>query len=403
MKILVVDDDASTQFLLRSRLTSWGYEVDTAADGASAWSLLQANRFDLVISDWNMPQMDGLALCRLIRQRPDCLYRYVILCTGNNQKSDFFVGMEAGADDFITKPIDAAELRVRVHAAERILRLQLNLEGQNRTLKRLNDELSGAYRTIQRDLQAAAAMQRRLLPVRREIKHRVRLDWLVIPSSFLAGDMLNYFVVADRYLVFYVLDVSGHGTPAALLSITLNRALLPDSSSPVLQTGPDGKWEPAPPTIVVEELNRKFQASDDEYFTMVYGVLDIETGNLRFCQAGHPPPIVLRRSGPEPETLVLGTGGFPVGMWPKAEYEENCFDLQPGDRLIVYSDGVTECRNPEGDAYSQERLEATLLGGAQGSLEDLMRLIEDDLTNWRSGAEFSDDLSMILLEVPASE
>ena len=129
MRILVVDDDAATRFLFTSRLGSWGNQVTPAANGREAWELLTRNHFDLVISDWNMPEIDGLELCRLIRNSVDAPYRYVILCTAKDQRADFITGMEAGADDFMVKPVDTGELRARLRAAERILELQAGLGG----------------------------------------------------------------------------------------------------------------------------------------------------------------------------------------------------------------------------------------------------------------------------------
>jgi sigma-B regulation protein RsbU (phosphoserine phosphatase) len=391
----VVDDEASGRFLLTSRLTSWGHEVVTAANGGAAWTASNESHFDLIISDWNMPEMDGLALCRLIRQHPQPFYRYIILCTGNSQKSDFIQGMEAGADDFVVKPIDFAELRVRVRAAERILTLQTELAGQNESLKTLNQQLDGAYQSIRRDLQAAAAMQLRLLPKRVEVHNGITLDWLMIPSSFLAGDMLNYFMADGRYLIFYLLDVSGHGVPAALLSVTLNRVLLPEPGSPILRASESGTRSIASPVEVVSELNRRFQTDEDRYFTIVYGVFDTETKEARFCQAGHPTPLHITSGG---VIHTIGRPGFPVGLWPGMDYEEVSVRLAPGDRLVIYSDGITECRNPEGVSYSELNLNKILGTAHFISTSDLVTAVQDDIRKWHGASEFTDDVSLLVLE-----
>jgi phosphoserine phosphatase RsbU/P len=396
VRILVVDDEAPGRFLLNSMLTNWGHEVVAVASGAAAWSASNESHFDLIISDWNMPGMDGLALCRLIRQNPQPFYRYLILCTGNNQKSDFLQGMEAGADDFVVKPIDFAELRVRIRAAERILTLQKELAGQNDSLKTLNQQLEGAYQGIQRDLQAAAAMQLRLLPKKIELFKGVTLDWLMIPSSFLAGDMLNYFMVDDRHLVFYLLDVSGHGVPAALLSVTLNRVLLPELGSPILPAvGPGTPVKIASPAEVVTELNRRFQADDDQYFTIVFGIFDTETRQVKFCTAGHPTPLHMDAQG---KISAAGEPGFPVGLWPGMDYEETSVSLSKGDRLVIYSDGITECRNPDGVSYSEANLEKILRKKSSDATSGLVAGVQEDVREWRGASEFTDDVSLLVLE-----
>ncbi|HEX4809111.1 MAG TPA: SpoIIE family protein phosphatase [Bryobacteraceae bacterium] len=396
MNVLIVDDSSAVQLLLLARLRSWGHTATLASDGVDGWEKVRLATYDLVISDWDMPKMDGLELCRRIRHHSFAQYVYVILCTAKDQKSDIITGMEAGADDFITKPIDFAELRVRVSAAQRLMNLQSELASQNQNLRKLNSELMEAYNRIERDLEAAAATQIRLLPKIYDLHPRVRLDWLFMPCRFLAGDMLNYFMADDRHLVFYHLDVSGHGIPAALLSVTLSKTLIPLPGSPSIRSNSlDGRLELVSPPDVMAELNSRFQAEDDTYFTMIYGILDVFTRELRFCQAGHPAPVLIRRhSAP----AVLGKGGFPVGMVPGMTYEEVRLEMQAGDRLILYSDGLSECENAAGIRYEQERLMEMLDQNRDGSLEALMNGIREALGAWRGQAEFADDVSVLAFE-----
>src|SRR5919201_6551063 len=135
MKVLIAEDEAISRRLLQSYLERWGHEVGVAQNGSEAWQLFQAGEFPIVISDWMMPEMDGLELIRRIRacQRPG--YVYAILLTSRSQKEDLVEGMEAGADDFLTKPLDRDELRVRLRAAERVVRLEGSLAEQNRALR----------------------------------------------------------------------------------------------------------------------------------------------------------------------------------------------------------------------------------------------------------------------------
>lgn len=124
MKILIAEDDPVSRRLLESYLTRWGHEVAVTEDGAEAWRAFEAQHFPIVISDWVMPEVDGLELIRRVRSHPRPGYVYTILLTAKSQKEDIVQGMESGADDFVTKPFDRDELRVRLRAGERILRLE---------------------------------------------------------------------------------------------------------------------------------------------------------------------------------------------------------------------------------------------------------------------------------------
>lgn len=396
MNVLIVDGSSAEALLLAGKLRNWGHTATVASNGLDGWEKVRNAVYDLVISDWGPPEMDGLELCRLIRGHKFPRNIYIILCAGKDQRPDLISGIEAGADDFITKPVDFAELRVRMVAAQRVMQLQEELAGQSQSLRKLNQELAEAHGRMERDLEAAAATQIRLLPKLYDVHPRVRLDWLFIPSRFLAGDTLDYFMADDRHLVFYQLDVSGHGIAAALLSITLSRILVPLEGSPSMRVSPvDGQLELAPPKEVVAELNARFQGEDEMYFTILYGILNVFTRELRFCQAGHPGPVLMRRQGPP---VVLGLGGFPVGLIEGMTYDEKVVQLEAGDRLIVYSNGLSECENTVSIRYEQHRLTEMLHQNRGGSLEALMNGVREALGTWRGQAEFADDVLVLALE-----
>jgi two-component system, NtrC family, sensor kinase len=135
MKVLIAEDDPVSRRLLQAQLERWGHEVTAAADGEEAWRLFEAGRFFLVVSDWMMPEIDGPELVRRIRACPRPGYVYIILLTARSRKEDVVQGMEAGANDFVTKPFDREELRVRIRAGERIVQLEHSLAQQNQALR----------------------------------------------------------------------------------------------------------------------------------------------------------------------------------------------------------------------------------------------------------------------------
>jgi sigma-B regulation protein RsbU (phosphoserine phosphatase) len=399
MRILVVDDEPTVLRIIAAMLGRWNYEVILAGDGMEAWEILQRQDIRLIISDWMMPRLTGLELCRRVRAAGASHYVYLILLTGREDKLSLIEGMDAGADDFLVKPVYREELRVRIRAGERILRLEQQLDEHNQRLNEINRSLSEAYQTLRHDLESAAAMQKALLPPPARLPG-VAVDWLFQPSSYVAGDMFDYFTVNERVLSFYQLDVAGHGVPSALLSFTLNRFLSQGAGEPgpnrVQEQGQDA--ERFSPPRVVSELNRRFQSNIDPlmYFTMIYGNLDLASGRVTLTQAGHPSPLWLRRA--RHRTERVGGGGFPVGMLPEVEYEAIDFELAEGDRLFVYSDGVTECENPAGEAFSERRLRRLLEDTAELPARAVTEQVGLALRDWKGDDQHRDDITLLVLE-----
>jgi sigma-B regulation protein RsbU (phosphoserine phosphatase) len=399
VKILLVDDDPVARRIHTILLRTQGHEVIEAADGELAWRLVQESQVSFVVSDWMMPNLAGVDLCRRIRAASLNRYVYVILCTSRGAKSDLIEGMDAGADDFLVKPVGPEELRVKVRAGERVLSLQQGLADKNAELARINRQLQFSHKLIEDDLKAAAWMQQRLLPPPALEAHGLRCQWRLEPSGYVAGDIFNFFAMDEQEVGFYLLDVSGHGVPAAMLSVTLSMILTPDATrgSPLKRFNRATQLsEILSPGDAIRELNRRFQSKDDRYFTMIYGLFDTRTSMLRVAQAGHPGPILIRTDG-QPE--ILGTGGMPVGLWPEIDFD--CFEVRvnTGDRLLLYSDGVTECIDEKGEAFGENRLLGYLTDRASEPLNQLLGGLLQEIRNWRNSAEFGDDISLLAIEM----
>ena len=285
MNILVADDERVTRHMLKSFLTEWGMDVTTASDGREAWDIFRAGDFQLVLSDWNMPRMDGLELVQKIRNDPGTQYSYLILLTSRSEKADLINGLDAGADDFLSKPFDRNELRARLRAGERIIGLQRELEEKNQRLALANHRM-------QKDLGAAARLQQSLLPDSMPDSGPARFAWSFRPCEKLAGDNLNVFPLDEDHIGFYVADVSGHGVAAALLSVTISQLLSPQRSAHGLLVQPDkedaSRTQVSSPLDVIEELNRRFpmEEFDGNFFSIVYGVLDKRSCEFRYVSAG---------------------------------------------------------------------------------------------------------------------
>jgi sigma-B regulation protein RsbU (phosphoserine phosphatase) len=397
-KILLADDDPVARAMPATFLRKWGYEVIEVPDGQQALEVWSREPIGLLISDWVMPKLSGVELCRTIREMKSDRYTYLILCTSKGEKADLIEGMEAGADDFLVKPISQEEMRVRVRAGERVLDLERGLADRNRDLNKINGHLQKAYEEIKGNLKAASWMQMNLLPQTSQTTLNIKSEWRFRPTSYVAGDILNVFRLDDHCVGFYLLDVSGHGVPAAMLSVTLSMVLRPDSThgSPIkLRNSRTGRFDVVPSADVVGALNQSFQGRDDQYFTIVYGLINCLTGELSLTQAGHPSPILIQRGK---ELTVLGDGGPPVGLLPHSEYDTIYSTLRTGDRLMLYSDGVIECANRHGDLFGETRLLEYLSAARAEPLPQMLAGLELEMERWRGQSEFDDDVSLLALE-----
>ena len=396
MRILIVDDNQTIVLLLSSLLKKWGHEVVVAENGELAWQLLQHDKIQFVISDWMMPCMDGATLCRKIRGAGFQDYVYFIMITAIGKKGGIVEGMEAGADDYLSKPFDSEELRVRINAGCRLLHLESELLNRNK-------HLAVAYKLLSRDLEAAAIVQRNLLPDRAATFGHAQFDWLFVPTSFVAGDILDYFRIMDHHVAFYQLDVSGHGVPSAMLSVTLSKFLQPelvvvDQSTKFSEKSLTG-LSLFPPEKTVSELNTSFLSgvNGDFYFTMVYAILNLKTGELTFCQAGHPNPIFMPEGG---AARLVGGGGFPVGLLPEAEYESCSIVMGNKDRFFLYSDGMVDCECAiDGEIFGEERLIKFIEDSRLSPVTDLNAALKSVLIAWRGGETFEDDISFLAVEL----
>ncbi|MFS2223898.1 PP2C family protein-serine/threonine phosphatase [Pantoea sp. B65] len=404
--VLIVDDSQSYRFLMASMLAKSGFDVREAEDGQQALQLIHQHQIHIVISDWEMPVMDGLALCQTIRSTDFGHYIYLILVTARQSIEDMVIGMESGADDFLSKPVNQSQLRARLHAAERVLSLESTLAARN-------EKLTYAYQQIEADMQAAAKLQHSVLPPHNLDLAGFQADWMFLPSAYVSGDLLNYFPLDDRHIAFFSLDVAGHGVSAAMHSLAVAREFLTGRISSHLLRAPqdDGTLFPVAPHRVVSELNKRFCLDNDEifsYFTLIYGVIESATGKGVLCQAGHPTPFIVRADG---ELTVVGDGGMPVGLLVDADYQDSDFILTGGDRLYLYSDGISECENHLQLLYGEQRLQRLLCEQRRLTKSQLFELLEEALNQWRCQVPetlrhggghkpslFADDISLMVIE-----
>lgn len=454
---LIAEDSRIQAKILESRLQQAGYTVHVGADGAAALELARQHKPDVIISDIEMPRMTGYEFCRAVKQDPALSDVPVILLSTLADSVDIIKGLDAGADNYVTKPYDPNYLLARVDALLKTPvddaapgdELAVTLAGQtfrvksgrrqvlnllvstfenavekNRELHRLNEQLTLAKEKLQQwnteletlngkldaanermshDLQAAARVQQSLLPNEDLQCPGVEFAWKYTPCNELAGDFLNFFRLDDRHLALFVVDVSGHGAASALLAVAVGRLLTPHASESSLLVRPDpetGGVRITPPAEVARELNRRFpmESQNNLYFTMTYGVLDTHTHELRYVVAGHPPAVLVATDAPP---RFLPGDGFAVGMIDGIDYDEHRLQLRPTDRLYLYSDGVPEAMNANLEQFTNERMLSELTTGRVAALPQSVEALFGAVWEWCVPNGPLDDVSILGLSLAA--
>jgi len=397
--VLVVDDSRMQRRILSASLRRWGYRVAEAGSGEEALALCARERVDLVVSDWMMGGMTGIAFCRAFRALPREAYGYFILLTTKSEAGEIAAGLDAGADDFLTKPVNADELRARIVAGERILQMQRELKEQNRLLSATLAELRSVYAALDRDLIEARKLQQSLVRERHRSFGNAALSLLLQPSGQVGGDLVGYLQFSPRRVAFFSIDVSGHGVASAMMAARLAGML--SSATPegnvAMVFGASGTVDPWPPEMVASRLNRLLLeiVQVDQYLTCVYAETDLGSGRLSLVQAGHPSPILLRADG---RLERLGNGGMPVGLMPAARFERIETRLRPGDRLLVMSDGWTECDAPDGSQLGEDGLDALVARNADLRGPALLDRLLWEIERHADSDRFGDDVSAVLYE-----
>ena len=403
-RVLVVDDSRLQRKILCSSVKRWGFEVHEAESGEEALKVAAEIQPDLVLSDWMMPGMNGLEFCNAFRAQSGERYGYFILLTSKSEKNEVAMGLEAGADDFLTKPVDANELRARIAAGERILVMQRELTRKNELISETLGELQRVYDSLDSDLLEAKKLQQSLIRERNKSFDTGDVSLMLRSSGHVGGDLVGFFAAGPGHLGLFSIDVSGHGISSALMTARLAgylSAAAPDQNV-ALQRLDDGTYAFLPPEDVIETLNDLVldEMETEHYFTLLLADVDLTNGHVRMAQAGHPHPAVQRKDGTIEQD---GPGGFPVGLMSGISFTQFETQLEPGDRLLLLSDGVTECPNAHGDMVEESGVEDMMRDLADVSGPAFFEAMLWKLAEFAGAQSFPDDVSGILFEYHGAE
>jgi phosphoserine phosphatase RsbU/P len=398
-RVMIVDDSRVQRKILSTQLSRAGYQVIEAASVEEALPLCADAAPDIVISDWVMPGLSGLDFCQALRAQKHENYIYFILLTSKTESAEIAHGLDGGADDFLTKPVTGDELRARISAGERIIRMEREVIEKNRLLTDTLTELRAINDSVNRDLMEARKLQQSLIRESFRDFGQAQVSLMLRPSGHIGGDLVGFFAIDAARFGVYSLDVSGHGITSALMTARLAGYLSGGSPEQniALVPAPGGGFDGRDPAEIADRLNRVLlsEMGTESYFTLAYAEVDMVSGRARLVQAGHPHPAVQRADG---RIEYLGEGGLPIGLFPEAVYRSFETTLACGDRLFLMSDGVTEIEDERGEQLAEEGL-AKLMATLHSKKGPMFLDALLDRLEQLGASEFDDDVSGALIEM----
>ena len=375
-EILIVDDDALSRKILAQVLTSAGYNCQVCGDGSGALEIIHAKPPSLLLLDFDMPGANGAEVLRQLRsdQHPAVAQVPTIMLTGHGSEESEVSCLQAGADDFVTKPVNAAVLRARIET-------QLRLRSMRRQLERQNDELEHWRRDLERDLAAARLTQQSLIPQKPFAVPGWEVATFYRPVIQVGGDIYGWLRMKDGRILFWIADGSGHGAAAALLT-TLAKLLFHH-----------GSVEHDAPARVMEAVDNDFRSifGGRSFMTAMCVALNHTTGSAQVVGAGHPPLLIGRNNG---ATDSIASVAPPLGLVERPKFVETALHFEPGDAFLLYTDGLFGSSTNQHRRLTPKQLESMLDHSAPTAEALLKRILARAAPN---GAEnsLSDDLTAL--------
>ena len=364
MRILIADDDSITRRLLETILTKWSYQVVIAQDGDEAWQILQGEGAPkLAILDWMMPGLDGVEICRRARQRIDAPYVYIMLLTSKVRKEDLIEGMDAGADDYLTKPFNRHELEVRLRAGLRILDLQEALMASAEELALVRAQETEMGGRIRQTLLTGD------LPV---LQSGLELAALSEEGTQLEGDFYDFFPHNDHVLDIVMGDVLGQGLPAALIAAATKNYFL-RTLHRAASTAEGALFTPAQIVTQVHDAVAGQFLGQKNFETLCFARFDSQARRMDYVDCGYSPTVHFEKA--TGKCRMLRGDNMPLGFGQQEIYRQLSLAFAPGDQFLFHSDGVTEALSESGEPFGADRLSALVQQNGALSSEELITTI----------------------------
>src|SRR5262247_855686 len=379
-RILVVDDNDDNRYTLTLYLDLEGYtNVETAHDGEEAIARLKAAGFDLVLLDVMMPKVDGYQVLSWLKDQTLLRDLPVIMISALNEMNSVVRCIELGAVDYLLKPFNPVLLKARL--------------GSTLEKKRLRDQVDAHLARLEEELEAARRLQMAMVPQSfpaPSADFPIDLYASMEPAREVGGDLYDFFITEDGMLCFLVGDVSGKGMPAALF-MARTKSLIRIATE--LMRSRQGAS--ARPADIIARVNRELCQNNGDlmFVTLFFAMLGPKSGELEFCNAGHNAPY--RLNGQRLE-VIEGAKGIILGVRPDAVYTTGRTSLAPGEGIYVFTDGITEAANEQGELFAEARLEAVLRAAAGCSTAaEIVTSVAQAVRGFVGSALPSDDITML--------
>ena len=383
VKILSVDDEMDLELLLtqyfRRKIRKGEYEFVFAHNGLEALTMMVKHPdIEIILSDINMPEMDGLTLLAKINEMRNPALK-VIMVSAYGDMGNIRQAMNSGAFDFATKPIDLDDLSLTIEKAIEQINFVHKTQQEHSQLESLKGDLAIAGEIQQ-------AILPRVFPPFPEDSDKLDIAASMTPAKDVGGDFYDFFRIDDDRLGFVIADVSGKGIPAAIF-MAVSRTL-------IRATGIRG----SDPAECIAYSNKLLAEESVEcmFVTVFYAIMNIKTGLVTYCNAGHNPPYLLKHDG---KVLELPMSQDPmVGAIEGIEYHTHQLQIDRGDSLVLFTDGVNEAMNKDNEQFGDNRLTAVLEKVCQSNCQQVIDAIKDAVTAFVNGAEPSDDITILSLK-----
>jgi sigma-B regulation protein RsbU (phosphoserine phosphatase) len=383
VKILSVDDETDLEALLtqyfRRKIRKGEYEFFFAHNGLEALIVLSKNPdIEIILSDINMPEMDGLTLLAKINEMRNPALKCVMV-SAYGDMGNIRQAMNGGAFDFATKPIDLDDLSLTIEKAIEQNKYIHSSQQEHKQLENLKSDLSIASEIQQ-------AILPRVFPPFPDMCQYLGIAASMTAAKDVGGDFYDFFQLDSDRIGFLIADVCGKGIPAAIFMAV--------SRTVIRTTGLRG----LSPAECIDVSNKLIAADsvDCMFVTVFYGIYNVKTGEVVYCNAGHNPPHILKSDCgieilPKPKNMVVGAMNFAV-------YKQDTVQLEKGDALVLFTDGVTEAMNPQKEEFGVARLNDSLQDAAMRSPQEIIDTVKDDIKTFADGAEQSDDITMLVIK-----